>query len=140
MRDAMVFHNLLQGGHPRECALDTQFDEVVGQQPTASATAERTLANRFVGHIKIVVATGADDVPRDRELPTGRIPHSRGASHIAGVVVGKAPMIVTALVQVEYSPLDQIMGEFTDVLTGKKIDLSGSVHLDGCSAVVAVNK
>lgn len=33
-----------------------------------------------------------------------------------------------------------ISGEFTDVLTGKKIDLSGSVHLDGCSAVVAVNK
>ena len=33
-----------------------------------------------------------------------------------------------------------ISGEFTDVLTGKKIDLSGSVHLDGCSAVVAVNR
>lgn len=56
-------------------------------------------------------------------------------------------MTVTAkqlyLLNIDDNPFDfnpGISGEFTDVLTGKKIDLSGSVHLDGCSAVVAVNK
>ena len=50
---------------------------------------------------------------------------------------------VVTLLNIDYNPFDfnpGISGEFTDVLTGKKIDLSGSVHLDGCSAVVAVNK
>lgn len=50
---------------------------------------------------------------------------------------------VVTLLNIDDNPFDfnpGISGEFTDVLTGKKIDLSGSVHLDGCSAVVAVNK
>ena len=50
---------------------------------------------------------------------------------------------VVTLLNIDDNPFDfnpGIGGEFTDVLTGKKIDLSGSVHLDGCSAIVAINK
>ena len=50
---------------------------------------------------------------------------------------------VVTLLNIDDNPFDfnpGIGGEYTDVITGKKIDLSGSVHLDGCSAIVAVNK
>ena len=50
---------------------------------------------------------------------------------------------VVTLLNIDEAPFDfnpGISGEFTDVLTGNKIDLSQSVHIEGCSAVVAVNK
>ena len=50
---------------------------------------------------------------------------------------------VVTLLNIDDNPFDfnpGIGGEYTDVITSKKIDLSGSVHLDGCSAIVAVNK
>ena len=32
-----------------------------------------------------------------------------------------------------------IGGEFVDILTGNKVDLSAPVHIDGCKAIVAVS-
>ena len=63
-----------------------------------------------------MVAGRAQDGARNLELPAGLVAHARGARDVAGIVEGEPELVVLRLVEAQLALLDQVVGEFADVL------------------------
>ena len=116
---AVLVGDLAQRPHARLRALDAHVHQFVGEQPAAAAAAERALADRVRRHVEEVVADRAQDRARDFELAARLVAHARGARDVAGIVEGEADVIVLRLVESQPALLDQVVGEFADVLRNR---------------------
>jgi hypothetical protein len=93
--------HIVQRGHARQCALDPDFHQVVGQQATAAAAAERPFVNRVVRHVVEIVRHRLDQFARNRELPARLGAHARRSRHVARVVIGHHQIIVGGRVDLD---------------------------------------
>ncbi len=86
---AVVVRDLPERTHARLCALLADVHKLVREQPAAASATERLFPDCVRRHVVIVVANGAQNGPRDLELPPRLVAHARGACDIAAVVIGQ---------------------------------------------------
>ena len=73
----------------------------------------------FRRHVEIMVADGPQHGARNLELPARLGAHARGARDVARIVVRQTDMVVLRLVEAQLVLLDEIEGEFADVLRNR---------------------
>ena len=78
--DAVRVDDLLQRLHPRQRALDAQFEKLVGQQPAAAAAAERLLGVRLARHFHVLVDDRRMTLDRESSTAPGSSPCARSGA------------------------------------------------------------